>query len=1100
VDTIIINANDTTRVNSGDPIGQVRLDMSDGNGIDVNLATRTINNDGFGNSETIGGTGPVWEVRGSGGDDIFVGSDNAESYRYTGGNNDLSGGLGFDRLRYDSSGVASVVIDAAAGVVSGTFDGGGTFTDTISGFERLRGSNGDDTIIGEATVGNRYEGRGGADSFVHLGGDDTIGDFNAGEDTLVVRVAGLDQAAVDAAMAAATDAPGDVSGSFSEGARVTFGGSTVTFAGLTVADLAGADVQFVAPSGANPINGTDDDDNLVGTAGDDLITTGNASLNGDFVEGSAGNDTIDMSGNDGTDGFVTLGYGALNSGIFVSIDGAANTGTVDKGANGTDTLVGVAQPLFAGFGNGGLGVLGTSSNDSFTLAPGADQWMQVRGGDGADSYEINGDGPVRLDFAFTGATGGAQVNLATGAIADDGFGNAETITGTNNIWEVRGTANADAITGGAADESFISRGGDDTIDGGGGFDRLRYDRSGAGSASVDLAAGTATGSWDGVAFTNTISNIEWVRGSNSADTLAGDTNDNRLDGRGGTDTFVHVGGNDTIGDFDATTETLIVRVAGLTQAQVDAAMAAATDQGTDTLVNFGSSSILFSGLSRADLAGVNVQVPGAVAPPPPPTPIGWTVGDPHLLTLDGVGYDFHAIGEFVLLRGTGSFSGFEIQSRMGPVLDSTGAPVPNVSANVAIAARAANGTAVMIDATDASPLSIGGVATALDDGASIDVGADRVFRQGDTYTLVFAGADGTVGDGDARMSVIVRDGFVDVGVQISTDMAGQVEGLLGDGDGNPDNDIALADGTVLARPLAFEDLYGNAGGTVPNLRDDWRVTTDGQSLFTYDAGETLAGFYDPTAPAGDPTAGATDQQVADARTAVEEAGLTPGTLAFENAVQDVLLTGDNMFIESSSTETAPTPANTGSAGTLAAGDTRVTLDVSLTDEGDNGIGGAVVNFSAGGVPILGQAAGTAGSYNVRLGSSTGEGRVDAVRDFETGDGTIDVSDALNALRLAVNLTPSFGAADAKTFIAADVDQNEAVTVADALDILRFAVGLETPNAPRWVFLDDEQDLSGIDADTVSYQTGIDTGPIADGASLQLSGVLLGDILAPALEG
>jgi Ca2+-binding RTX toxin-like protein len=1100
VDTIIINANDTTRVNSGDPIGQVRLDMSDGNRIDVNLATRTINNDGFGNSETIGGTGPVWEVRGSGGDDIFVGSDNAESYRYTGGNNDLSGGLGFDRLRYDSSGVASVVIDAAAGVVSGTFDGGGTFTDTISGFERLRGSNGDDTIIGEATVGNRYEGRGGADSFVHLGGDDTIGDFNAGEDTLVVRVAGLDQAAVDAAMAAATDAPGDVSGSFSEGARVTFGGSTVTFAGLTVADLAGADVQFVAPSGANPINGTDDDDNLVGTAGDDLITTGNASLNGDFVEGSAGNDTIDMSGNDGTDGFVTLGYGALNSGIFVSIDGAANTGTVDKGANGTDTLVGVAQPLFAGFGNGGLGVLGTSSNDSFTLAPGADQWMQVRGGDGADSYEINGDGPVRLDFAFTGATGGAQVNLATGAIADDGFGNAETITGTNNIWEVRGTANADAITGGAADESFISRGGDDTIDGGGGFDRLRYDRSGAGSASVDLAAGTATGSWDGVAFTNTISNIEWVRGSNSADTLAGDTNDNRLDGRGGTDTFVHVGGNDTIGDFDATTETLIVRVAGLTQAQVDAAMAAATDQGTDTLVNFGSSSILFSGLSRADLAGVNVQVPGAVAPPPPPTPIGWTVGDPHLLTLDGVGYDFHAIGEFVLLRGTGSFSGFEIQSRMGPVLDSTGAPVPNVSANVAIAARAANGTAVMIDATDASPLSIGGVATALDDGASIDVGADRVFRQGDTYTLVFAGADGTVGDGDARMSVIVRDGFVDVGVQISTDMAGQVEGLLGDGDGNPDNDIALADGTVLARPLAFEDLYGNAGGTVPNLRDDWRVTTDGQSLFTYDAGETLAGFYDPTAPAGDPTAGATDQQVADARTAVEEAGLTPGTLAFENAVQDVLLTGDNMFIESSSTETAPTPANTGSAGTLAAGDTRVTLDVSLTDEGDNGIGGAVVNFSAGGVPILGQAAGTAGSYNVRLGSSTGEGRVDAVRDFETGDGTIDVSDALNALRLAVNLTPSFGAADAKTFIAADVDQNEAVTVADALDILRFAVGLETPNAPRWVFLDDEQDLSGIDADTVSYQTGIDTGPIADGASLQLSGVLLGDILAPALEG
>ena len=85
-------------------------------------------------------------------------------------------------------------------------------------------------------------------------------------------------------------------------------------------------------------------------------------------------------------------------------------------------------------------------------------------------------------------------------------------------------------------------------------------------------------------------------------------------------------------------------------------------------------------------------------PPPPPTPVAWTVGDPHLLTLDGVGYDFHAIGEFVLLRGTagGAADGFEIQSRMGPVLDGNGNPVDNVSANVAIAAQL-DGSEVMID-------------------------------------------------------------------------------------------------------------------------------------------------------------------------------------------------------------------------------------------------------------------------------------------------------------------------------------------------------------------------------------------------------------------
>ena len=70
-----------------------------------------------------------------------------------------------------------------------------------------------------------------------------------------------------------------------------------------------------------------------------------------------------------------------------------------------------------------------------------------------------------------------------------------------------------------------------------------------------------------------------------------------------------------------------------------------------------------------------------------------------------------------------------------------------------------------------------------------------------------------------------------------------------------------------------------------------------------------------------------------ARNAVENAGLTPGTVAFENALIDFLLTDDVAFIESSSTQTAPAPENSGSAGTLDPGETRVTLSVSLNDEG-----------------------------------------------------------------------------------------------------------------------------------------------------------------------
>lgn len=170
--------------------------------------------------------------------------------------------------------------------------------------------------------------------------------------------------------------------------------------------------------------------------------------------------------------------------------------------------------------------------------------------------------------------------------------------------------------------------------------------------------------------------------------------------------------------------------------------------------------------------------------------------------------------------------------------------------------------------------------------------------------------------------------------------------------------------------------------------------------------------------------------------------------------------------------------------------------MSLADEAGSAIDGAVVNFSAGGAPILGQAAGTPGAYNLRLGSSTGEGRVDAVRGYDAdNDASIDVTDALNALRLAVGLDPSFGPANAGDFIAADVNADGQVSVTDALDILRVAVGLETENAPRWVFLDDAQDLSGTDRNNVSYDTGVDTGAIVDGAGLQLTGVLLGNLAA-----
>ena len=262
---------------------------------------------------------------------------------------------------------------------------------------------------------------------------------------------------------------------------------------------------------------------------------------------------------------------------------------------------------------------------------------------------------------------------------------------------------------------------------------------------------------------------------------------------------------------------------------------------------------------------------------------GWTSGDPHLLTLDGVAYDFHAAGEYVLLRATNG-SDFEVQSRMTPIGNS-------VSVNAAIATRL-GGADVMVDATDASPITVNGVVRAIDNFGSIDVGNDRIYRTDNVYTLLYAGADGIVNGGDSRIIVTVHSDRVDLDVRLNTDLAGNLEGLLGNADGDASNDVALADGTPLDRPFRFEDLYSQ-------YRDDWRVTDAADSLFTYDTGESLSGFYLPDYPGelvtiDDFTATEVNAAVA----AATNAGLTPGTANFNNAVLDFALTGDLGFVQS----------------------------------------------------------------------------------------------------------------------------------------------------------------------------------------------------------
>ena len=133
-------------------------------------------------------------------------------------------------------------------------------------------------------------------------------------------------------------------------------------------------------------------------------------------------------------------------------------------------------------------------------------------------------------------------------------------------------------------------------------------------------------------------------------------------------------------------------------------------------------------------------------------------------------------------------------------------------------------------------------------------------------------------------------------------------------------------------------------------------------------------------------------------------------------------------------------------------------------------------------------------FEISPAQATGlSGRIEITKDWTpgAGDPAITANDALDILRMAVGLNPSFGVPAVGNLIAADLNGDGQVDVNDALEALRAAVGLASATPPRWVFLDLDLDLSHINAGNVTYQTGIQVPDFSALGDLNLGGILLG---------
>jgi len=476
-------------------------------------------------ADTLTGDSNANSIFGNDGDDTLIGLGAADT---------LNGGNGTDTASYAASGAAVQV--TLSGAISSTGDAAG---DTLTSIENLIGSNSGDTLIGSSSA-NVLDGGGGDDTlYGGDGGDSLIGGL--GSDTAGY---GASSIGVTIDLAANTASGGEAAGDSFSGVENVIGST-------------GNDTLF-GDSGANALDGNDGNDWLDGKSGNDTLSGGNGS---DNIYGGAGTNTLD-----GGADFDNIVYTDATAGVVINLA----TGTASS-ADRSDTISNFEGVIASSFDDT---ITGSGNNDDIAGEGGNDT---IDGGAGTDSV------------SYFAASGSVVVNLttgtATGAAGSDTLSNFENARGGASADTITGSSAANFLMGSGGDDTLAGLGGSDQLDGGTGNDTADYSASTAG-VTVDLSSAAAQSGGD--AAGDTLTAIENVTGSASADVLTGDGSANTLTGNAGDDTLGGGAGNDMLvggagadsltGGADTDTADYSASTAGVT---VDLTVATAQTSGGD---------------------------------------------------------------------------------------------------------------------------------------------------------------------------------------------------------------------------------------------------------------------------------------------------------------------------------------------------------------------------------------------------------------------------------------------------------------------------------------------------------------------------------------
>lgn len=461
----------------------------------------------------------------------------------------IAGGTGTDALILTSAGaLAANALAQVTGIERLFFNAGGnsaTITQGVAGsatggFAVIGGAGADSVDASAATSRVGFNPGAGNDSFIGGSGDDQINmaladltaadvfDGRGGRDRIGFTSAGVITAAMLSGLTSIETL------SLAEGNNtVTLGANLPT---VNVAGRGGQDVVTLALSTQFASLG----------GGDDTLRITAASAPGDSSYGGAGTDTIEVSGG----GTAVIRARVVEFERVVLID----PGTVDISAT--------VAALDVVFTTGDDGVFGSNRAETFNGGEGNDI---LRGGGGSDTL-VGGPGNDTLDggtgndtASYAAAPAGVTVSLLvagpqnTGGAGTDtligiervtGSAFNDTLTGNNDVNDMRGGAGNDTLRGEGGPDRLFGGPGNDTLIGGSGWDTADYSEA-AGGIVADLQARTVSNDGDG--GQDTLNSIETITGSPFDDTLSGTSNGETLIAGAGNDTLFGRGGNDTLG-------------------------------------------------------------------------------------------------------------------------------------------------------------------------------------------------------------------------------------------------------------------------------------------------------------------------------------------------------------------------------------------------------------------------------------------------------------------------------------------------------------------------------------------------------------------------